>query len=226
MATFRRLTQVMLTRIGAWSSSLSFASSILNYLEVGRWLKASGFESSPRYSSRELLYAALAKDIKDRKVLYLEFGVFQGASLRSWSGLLQNPLSALHGFDSFEGLPEDWDPRRPKGTFDVQGKLPRFDDPRVSLHKGLFQNTLPAFVLPDCEQLVINLDADLYSSTKYVLEALGDRISCGTILIFDEFCDRLNELRAFDEFIASTTMKFRFYGATTNLEQVAFLRIA
>ena len=226
MANLRKLTQVMLTRIGAWSSSSSIAYSGLNYLEVGRWLKANRFESSPRYPSRELLYAALAKDIGHRNVLYLEFGVFEGYSIRCWCKLLRNPESSLHGFDSFEGLPEGWDLRRPKGTFDVQGKLPQFDDPRVILHKGLFHEVLPSFVLPDFEQLVIHLDADLYSSTKYVLETLGDRITCGTILIFDEFCDRWHELRAFDEFLASSTMNFRFCGGTANLEQVAFQRIA
>ena len=65
-------------------------------------------------------------------VLYLEFGVFEGASMRRWSTALKNPASLLHGFDSFEGLPEDFDFKYPKGHFDVGGSLPDIDDDRIT----------------------------------------------------------------------------------------------
>ena len=145
--------------------------------------------------------------------------------MRSWSRLLQHPGSSLHGFDSFEGLPEAWDEHRPQGTFSRGGAMPLFDDPRVVLHKGWFDDTLPAFALPPHERLVLNLDADLYSSTIFVLRTLVDAVRPGTILIFDEFCDRFHELRAFNEFLETTGMKFRFVGGTENLEQVIFERI-
>jgi len=146
----------------------------INFLEVGQWLKENGysFRNAPRFRDRGDLYTALARKIEQEVVLYLEFGVWQGASLRTWSHLLRNPLSSLHGFDSFEGLPEAWD-RFPKGTFDVKGVLPQFDDPRIILHQGWFHETLPDFVLPAHERLLLNLDADLYSSTRYVLDTLG-----------------------------------------------------
>ena len=186
----------------------------INFLEVGQWLKENGysFRNAPRFRDRSELYAALARKIEQEVVLYLEFGVWQGASLRMWSHLLRNPLSSLHGFDSFEGLPEAWD-RFPRGAFGVNGRLPQFDDPRIRLHQGWFHETLPDFVLPAHDRLLLNFDADLYSSTSYVLDTLQKAIRPGTIILFDEFHDRQHEVKAFSEFLETSQMKFRFLGA-------------
>jgi len=223
----RAKAQSALSRLGAHLSlsQISSLNACINYLEVGRWLKARGFRARPRYADREQLYAAVATRIRPERVLYLEFGVWQGSSMRSWSRLLQNPLTSLHGFDSFEGLPEAWDARRPRGTFSRDGSLPTFEDTRVVLHKGWFNDTLPGFALPDHERLVLNLDADLYSSTIFVLHTLAKAIRPGTLLIFDEFCDRLHEMKAFDEFLETTRTHFHFLAGTENLEQVVFERL-
>jgi len=223
----RRFVQVALTRIGARCSPshIHNLNAAVNYLEVGRWLRTNGYASSPRYRCRETLYSAIGGAIGHEHVLYLEFGVYEGSSMRSWSRLLSHPLSSLHGFDSFEGLPEAWDANRPKGTFQVGGQLPEFDDPRVCLHRGLFQETLPTFALPAHDRLVLNMDADLFSSTKFVLDTLRSHIGRGAIIIFDEFCDRQHELRAFAEFLSTAEMKFRFLGGTRNLEHVVFERV-
>ena len=60
----------------------------------------------------------------DSEVAYLEFGVAQGASMRFFANSFVNPATRLVGFDSFEGLPEDWDVVNnllPKETFSTQG---------------------------------------------------------------------------------------------------------
>lgn len=212
-----------------WSARLSAShihklNSFVNYLEVGWWLKANGFASAPRFTDRWLMYEALATPIRAERVLYLEFGVYEGYTLRRWAKLLTDPASSLHGFDSFEGLPENWDELRPKGTFDVKGMIPQYDDSRIKLHQGWFEDTLPRFALPAHERLVIHVDADLYSSAKFVLDTLRAAIVPGSIIIFDEFCDRVHEMKAFDEFLRATGMTFRFLGGTTNLEQVTFER--
>ena len=224
----RTYVQSQLTRVGSRLnvSHIHKLNSVINYLEVGRWLKANGFGASPRYADRWQMYTALAKPISEERVVYLEFGVYEGYTLRRWAKLLTNPMSSLHGFDSFEGLPENWDGLRPKGTFDVKGEIPQYDDPRVRLHQGWFEDTLPLFTLPEHQRLVIHIDADLYSSTKFILDQLRAHIVPGTIIIFDEFCDRLHEMKAFDEFLRATGMSFRFIGGTTNLEQVTFERTA
>jgi O-methyltransferase len=215
--------------IGEYATSWQVGklNSAINFIELGRWFKANGysFHKAPRFTERCDLYAAIASRIEGDAVLYLEFGVWQGAALRTWSKLLRNPFSSLHGFDSFEGLPEAWN-TMPKGSFDVKGVLPQFDDTRIILHKGWFHETLPIFVLPEHERLVINLDADLYESTKYVLDTLRAAICPGTIIIFDEFNDRLHELKAFNEFLETSQMNFRFLGAVLNQSsQCAFERI-
>jgi len=96
----------------------------------------------------------------------------------------------VYGFDTFEGLPEDWRNKFKKGHFDCKGKLPRVNA-NVKLVKGLFQDTLEPFLAEhsgpeDSHVAVAHLDADLYSATIYVLRVLAPRIVPGTMLVFDE----------------------------------------
>ncbi|MGK2965768.1 MAG: class I SAM-dependent methyltransferase [Tepidiformaceae bacterium] len=189
----------------------------MSQLEMGRWLKDRGLRLSdaPSYASRPEMYTAIAKSLPPAaSVLYLEFGVFQGASMRMWSDALQGHQAALHGFDSFEGLPEAWN-EAPAGTYTAHGAVPSFSDPRIELHVGWFSETLPSFGLSPHDRLIVHLDADLYSSTKYVLDALAESIVPGSILIFDEFNDRNHEFRAFREFTEShRDFAFRLIGAS------------
>ncbi len=217
-----------LTWIGKYATANQIArlNADLNYLETGRWLDAQELHASPRYATRSQFHAAVAALVAHTPVLFLEFGVYKGDSLRTWLALLPHPESQLHGFDSFEGLPETWNAGLPKGAFSLGGEMPRIDDPRVTLHKGWFSEILPSFPLPSHGQLVIHLDADLYSSTDCVLRTLQDHIVPGTILIFDEFIDRMHELRAFDEYLNRSGHRYEFLAATKALEQVSFRRVA
>src|SRR5690349_8038374 len=79
----------------------------VNYLEVGRWMRANCYETTCRVQRREELFDIVAAQVAQRDVLYMEFGVYRGDTTRCWSKLLRNPRSKLHGFDSFEGLPEN-----------------------------------------------------------------------------------------------------------------------
>jgi len=139
-----------LTSAGAACSrnTLMRLHSVLNYLWVGHWMKSKGFRVTRRVDSREQVFGIAAQQIRDSEVLYLEFGVYRGRSMRIWSRLLRNPRSTLHGFDSFEGLPESWDLSAEKGHFALDGAIPVIEDSRVSFSKGWFSETLPKFVLP------------------------------------------------------------------------------
>src|SRR5205823_4350509 len=119
--------------------------------------------------------------------LYLEFGVYKGASIRYWSQLMKDSDARFDGFDTFAGLPEDWRTSRPKGDFSTQGTVPEMNDSRVRFFKGLFEESLPAYRPPRHDQLIIHLDADLYSSTIGPLRTLRHLIVPGTFLLFDEF---------------------------------------
>ena len=135
--------------------------------------------------------------------------------------------SLIHGFDSFEGLPEDWRTGFPKGTFRMDA-LPEVR-PNVELHKGWFDETLPNFVRQHPGAVAfLHLDADLYSSTKEVLSALGDRLVVGSVLQFDEYFNypgwREGEFRAFEEFVAESGVEFEYIGycdGVRNFEQAA-----
>ena len=214
----------LLTRVGERLSAHTIynLNACINYLEVGRWMSTNGYKVTQRVDRREQLFEELAARVGEKDVLYLEFGVSKGEATRYWSKLLRNPISKLHGFDSFEGLPEDWLPHRPKGHFCTE--IPQIDDPRVQFFRGWFEETLPRYEVPPHEALVLNFDADLYSSTIFVLNNLEDAIVPGTYVYFDEFNHRLHELRAFDEFIKRTGMKFSVLGATQHLDHVLFQR--
>jgi hypothetical protein len=221
-------TKYLLTRFGAFlsPSAIYNLNASISYLEVGRWMRANGYDTSRRLLRREDLFDLVGQQIGNREVLYLEFGVFQGEATRYWSKLLFNPNSKLHEFDSFEGLPENWLPHRQKGHFAAAGAIPQIDDKRVKFFKGWFDETLPTYRCPPHEVLVINLDADLYSSTICVLKALKNEIVPGTYIYFDEFNNRDHELRAFDEFINETGMSFSLVGVSRTMQHAVFRRDA
>lgn len=222
----------LLTRIGEHCSQFRIhqINSTATYLELGRWFRHGGFKIPPRVpgtceSSRRQLFNLMAAELGDRKVLYLEFGVSKGTSIRYWSGLLKNSGSMLHGFDSFEGLPEEFNMTHGRSAFSTHGVVPTIEDERVTFFKGWFEETLARYSVPDHDVMVVNLDADLYSSTKTVLQFLKTHLSVGTYLYFDEFNDRHHELRAFDEFLKETPLKFRVVGVNQILSHVCFQRI-
>ncbi len=206
------------------NDTLHRGQMVLNYLKLGRWMKQRSFTVPKRTQDREGVFAEVAELVKDKRVLYLEFGVFQGASIRFWSTALKNPDAMLHGFDSFEGLPEHFDVNGPysKGTFDVGGNVPQMDDPRVRFFKGWFQDTLPSYEVPAHDVLVINLDADLYSSTVTVLERLKPYIVPGTYIYFDDMSRPEHEPRAFGEFMDETGKQFVCVVADVSLNTAFF----
>jgi hypothetical protein len=70
-----------------------------------------------------------------------EFGVSSGESFLQF--LDRCPDRQIYGFDSFEGIPEDWW-TRPKGTF--AAPPPQFTNPNGHLVKGWYDESLPRFL--------------------------------------------------------------------------------
>jgi hypothetical protein len=223
-----RIFKQFLTALGAAlpDKALHNLQMIVQYLRLGRWMKAHGFRFPRRYPDRADVFAAVAEQFKDRRVLYLEFGVYRGSSMRWWSRALTDPESHLHGFDSFEGLPEAFDDsggKYAKGWFSTDGQIPQVDDPRVKFFKGWFEQTLPGYKLPEHDVLVLNLDADLYSSTIYVLHQLRPWIKAGTYVYFDDMSRPDHEPRAMEEFMQETGLKFRPLAADVTLNNAFFM---
>ena len=147
--------------------------------------------------------------------LMLEFGVADGASLRYVAGRVARPF---HGFDSFEGLPEDWSGTyERKGKFGRGGTLPEVPG-NVTLHRGWFTDTLPPFLAahPDEPVACLHVDCDIYSSTVTVLRALAPRLRAGTVIVFDEYFNypswERHEWRAFQEFVRDSGTGYAYLG--------------
>ena len=135
----------------------------------------------------------------------LDLGVYKGGSTRALARIFPN--KTIHGFDSFEGLPEDWS-HVLKGAFgDVKGVLPDMPD-NVKLYKGWFDDTLPLWRkgYKDRPISLLRIDCDIYSSTKTIFDNLGDLVCPGTWIVFDELIGyrgwEAHEYKAFEEFLS------------------------
>lgn len=129
----------------------------------------------------------------------LEFGVRHGVSTRV---LAEATDLRVHAFDSFRGLPRGWQGRE-SGAFTTAGELPDLPA-NVTLHVGLFEHTLPAFVSKlERPPRLVHIDADLYESARTVLQGLAPVLTAGCVLVFDEMIGnaswRQDEHRAFVE---------------------------
>lgn len=191
---------------------------------------------------------------------FFEFGVFQGySSLLLAKKIKQFDLreSKLHLFDSFIGLPEGksidcnsyehvlgvWDTGAMRiiegGEKQIQKKLERLlPSSRVSLSKGFFEETLESYISqqPGLKARLIHLDCDLYSASKFVLDALlkNEIIQDGTLLIFDDWMTslgnpHLGQRKAVAEILAEYPMwsfeKYLNYGVGSHVFVAHDLRI-
>ncbi len=160
--------------------------------------------------------------------LICEFGVFEGESINYIAKKLPN--RTIFGFDSFEGLPEDWRTNFEHGAFSTGGRLPQVQQ-NVTLLKGWFDATLPGFAAEHSGPIAfLHIDCDLYSSTKCILQHLGSRLVPGSIIVFDEFFNypgwEEHEFKAFSEFAAARSMNHKYLAYNSQHEQVALCVIA
>lgn len=133
----------------------------------------------------EVLKAGI-KEIQTRSGHILEFGVGTGNSFRRLCGL-SHPRKVF-GFDSFEGLPENW--AITKHVIFAAGSF-KYNPPRTpdngELVIGWFEDTIPVWKQKyEGNIAFIHVDSDLYSSCRTILTLLNDRIVPGTIIAFDE----------------------------------------
>jgi hypothetical protein len=139
----------------------------------------------------------------------LEFGVYTGDSVRRMRACLPDDVEVF-GFDSFQGLPEDWRDAHgrlagvcARGFFSTGGAVP--DVPGVTFLAGWFEDTIPKYKTQAQPIGLLHVDCDLYSSTRTVLHGIGHLLVPGSIVVFDEWiynhdprCDD-HEQRAFYE---------------------------
>jgi len=161
--------------------------------------------------------------------LMLDLGVWLG-----WSTRLTADASGrqVYGFDTFEGLVEDWQVDDQmlikRGSFALSEPLAQrsMRDTGVSLHDGLpatlgrkvqfvkgsTYETLAPFLAdrPDAPIRLFHMDLDTYESCLHALETCKDRFIEGSVLVFDEYLVTNAEMRAFFEFQNQYALEWRY----------------
>lgn len=203
---------------------LAYMSKLSKWANGHKNLSFNDFYSKWDYNKRYELYKYVIESEKLMEPInYLEFGVAGGISFKWWMDQNKDPASGFFGFDTFEGLPEDFGPYK-KGTFNSDFKVPEISDGRGKFYTGLFQQTLPSFLknFNNTNKTVLMLDADLYSATLFTLASFAPYLKKGDIIFFDEFVVPTHEFMAYENFIKSWYFDLELIGAANNYYFVAF----
>ena len=204
----------------------SMANFFLRLVYRSKFSQWVNMHPSQELFSRYNLYQFIFETEKlQREINYLEFGVGVGSSLKWWLEKNKDPGSSFIGFDTFAGLPENWD-KVPRHTFTTQRKLPQLQDNRCSYEVGYFQDTLFGFLerFRSDRRTVVHIDCDLYSSTLFVLSTLVHKLKKGDIIIFDEFGSirhPTHEFRAFCDFVSAYNFDYQLIGTSDFYRQIA-----
>jgi hypothetical protein len=164
---------------------------------------AAALKGVPRYKTRwEVLDVALAAAKLSGWVA--EFGVREGKSLREIAKRVRPGV--VHGFDSFEGLQEDWTGHHGVGSMRTPHPENLNLPPNSVIHRGLVQDTVPEFVASQSVPArFIHVDTDTYMPAASILANCNKQIVKGTVILFDEYWSydgwEEHEARAFCEWL-------------------------
>lgn len=160
----------------------------------------------------------------------LEFGVWKGTTITQLRGSLPDTFK-LYGFDSFEGLPEDWvGTVCEKGFFTADGVVPTVEG--VEFFKGWFTDTVPQYKKIAKPIALLHVDCDLYSSTVTVLHELREFIMPGTVIVFDEWYynqtdteeNRQHEQKAFYEWVKQFNINYEILDEVESERRIVLIK--
>lgn len=201
-----------------------YLTKLSNFIYKNKHVLINDFPAKWSYYKRYPMYkAVLENEINNAVINYLEFGVASGESFKWFMQQNKNTDSTFFGFDTFDGLPENYGPYK-KGAFSTQNKFPEIDDERGQFFKGLFQQTLPSFLknFDNTKRTVLMMDADLYSATLYVLSTIAPFLKKDDLIFFDQFAVPTHEFKAYLDFSQSYYMNLKLIAAANNFYFVAF----
>ena len=171
------------------------------------------WKSDIKKSTREL-HDYVIKFFEGQTISFFEFGVFEGRTIKYFSENMKNSSNTFVGFDSFTGMPETYDyPGISLGHFSLEGAFPNIDDKRVKFVKGYFnqnKNEIKKELNRSSNTKLVHFDADLFSSTLYVLFQLDDHTPYYGL--FDEFGG--DEVRALYSYLISTDKEVEIISTT------------
>ncbi len=219
------------------SSELRYIDEKNNYHPINKWNREArdkSYEYFKKFFDKAMLFDTREKiqnfsvnkaceNLSNGNYLFLEFGVFNGESIIRISKILKKHNKQIYGFDSFEGLSEDWKGfSEPKGTFTRKGKVPELPNDNIKIVKGDIKNTLKDFLKKNSQKIAfVHIDTDTYETAKYILENIKPRLVKNSIILFDELYNffgwREGEFKALLEVFSDNEFN---YIAFTNSQQV------
>jgi hypothetical protein len=221
----------------------------------GGFAKSVGCENLYEYIDQFALYAGehtignkiftyeLLKEATKVPGDIVEFGCWKGSNLMflaKMKALLEpNSMKRIIGFDNFSGLPA---PVENDGDFAVDQignycgseevlreaiRLFGFEE-SIELVVGDANETIPAYLKSHPESLIsfAYIDFDLYEPCKNALILIGNSLSVGGIIAFDEAGTKEwpGETLAMKEFLASTQHKYESINNTLSRQPTIALR--
>ena len=187
---------------------------------VAIWIIEQNFDDAVVFQHRDDYWRHILTKIPAEGEI-IEVGVFQGKSVNLIADVLtrRGDNRLVHGFDSFEGLEEDWSGEAlGKEFFDLKGRLPAVR-PNVRIHKGWIQDTLGPFYAERGGKppiALIHIDTDTYTPARFILEHSKALLTPGTVIAFDELIGYPNwqehEFKALNEILPRSS--YRFIGFT------------
>lgn len=204
--------------------NLVYLTQFSKWADSNRKVPYNDFLSRWDYNKRYQMYKwVIEREGLTGPVDYLEFGVASGKSFDWFMTQNSHEESRFYGFDTFDGLPEDWGPFK-KGAFTNNNEMPLIKDHRGKFFKGLFQQTLPAFLkdFDSSRRSILMMDADLWSASLYVLTSFASFLKKGDIIFFDEFVVPTHEFKAFLDFTQSYYINLQLIASANNYYFVAF----
>lgn len=150
---------------------------------------------------------------KNKKMFFLEFGVYNGASINFFSKFVDE----IYGFDSFKGLKDDMEGtlNHTKGLFKIN-KIPKVNK-NVHLIIGWIENTLDIFLQKHQPEIAfVHIDVDTYKTTKFILDKIKPYLTEGSIILFDELYNfpgwDVSEYKALKEVFKDEEYNFLCFG--------------
>lgn len=155
--------------------------------------------------ARAKMLVNVCKEVIAKKVegAFVETGVYLGGMVILMAAVNKyfDGNRKIYAFDSYEGCPsvenlkyqyhtKEYKGGEYSGVLDaVKENFKRVGllDDNIKFVKGWFVDTLIPTNIPE-KISVLRFDADYYSSTLEVLEALYDRVSIGGYIIIDDYC--------------------------------------
>lgn len=184
--------------------------------------------SNPTRVNKFLAHYELYQMILNLPGDVFEMGVFKAGSLIRWASfrqLLENSFSRrIVGFDTFgkfpvKGVELDVDLEYVEAFVakagdalsrdQVEQIITRKGFENIELLEGTVTDTLPHFVMknPACRIALLHLDLNVKEPTKFVLEALYDRVVPGGLIVIDDYTSVVGATEAIDDLVAKKDLK-------------------